>query len=147
MRFLQKSKIKKPKCVSFIHSFIPPKFSSTVLYNSVRHAPVCRNTSLLKSLLKERDHSEMKTFERLNYCPHMQPITLIFPQSASTFHDCVSVSKICTSGDLHRTIHGSASHHPRTCITPSMDLHHTIRGHASEHLDLHQAIRTCIILP
>ena len=88
----------------------------------------------------------MKTFERLDYCPHIQPITLIFPKSAPTFHDCVSVSKICTSGDLHRTIRGPASHHPRTCITPSVDLHHTIRGPASEHLDLHQAIRTCIII-
>ena len=32
------SNIKKPECVSFILSFIPLKFSSTVLYNSVRHA-------------------------------------------------------------------------------------------------------------
>ena len=112
-------------------------------------------------LIKERVHSEMKTWERLDYCPHIQPITWIFLKSVPTFPDRVSVSKICTSGDLHRTIRGPASHHPRTCITPSADLHHTIRGPASEHPDLHrtiqgpashhpnlqQAIRTCITLP
>ena len=95
-------------------------------------------TLFSKLQVKERVHSEMKTFERLDYCPHIQPITLIFPKSAPTFHGCVSVPKICTSGDLHRTIRGPASHHPRTCITPSVDLHHTIHGPASVHLDLHQ---------
>ena len=52
-----------------------------------------------KTRLKERVYSEMKTSERLDYCPHIQPIRLIFPKSAPTFHVCVSVSKICTSGD------------------------------------------------
>ena len=42
----------------------------------------------------------------------------------------VSVSKICTSWDLHRTIQGPSSHHLRTCIRTS--------GPASEHP------RTCI---
>ena len=101
----------------------------------------------LLTLVKDRVHSEMKTFVRLDYCPHIQPITLIFPKSVPTFYGWVSVSKICTSGDLHRTIRGPASHHPRTCITPSVDLHHTIRGPAAEHMELHQAIRTCNILP
>ena len=35
-------------CHSFLHSFIPLKFSSTVLYNSVRHSPACRNASSYK---------------------------------------------------------------------------------------------------
>ena len=34
------SNIKKSECVSFILLLIPLKFSSTVLYNSVRHASV-----------------------------------------------------------------------------------------------------------
>ena len=42
------SNIKKPECVSFILSFIPLKFFATALYNSVRHVPVCRNSSLYK---------------------------------------------------------------------------------------------------
>ena len=37
---------KKPECVSFIHSFIPLKFSSTVTYNSVRHTSAGRNASV-----------------------------------------------------------------------------------------------------
>ena len=90
--------------------------------------------------LKERVHSEMKTWERLDYCPHIQPITLIFLTSVPTFPDIVFVSKICTSMDLHSTIQGPASHHPRTCITPSVDLHQNIRGPASGHT------RTCITL-
>ena len=89
-------------------------------------------------LLKERVHSEMKTFDRLDYCPYIQTITFIFSKSAPTFSGRVSVSKICTSGDLHHTIWGPASHHPRTCITPSKDLYHTIQGPASHHP------RTCI---
>ena len=80
----------------------------------------------------------MKTFDRLDYCPYIQTITFIFSKSAPTFSGRVSVSKICTSGDLHHTIRGPASHHPRTCITPFEDLHHTIRRPASHHL------RTCI---
>ena len=41
--------LKSPRvCHSFFHSFIPLKISSTVLHNSVRHAPVCRNASLQK---------------------------------------------------------------------------------------------------
>ena len=59
------------------------------------------------------------TFDRLDYCPYIQTITFIFSKSAPTFSGRVSVSKICTSGDLHHTIQGPASHHPRTCITPS----------------------------
>ena len=111
--------------------------------------------------LKERVHSEMKSFERLDYCPHIQPLTLIFLKSVPTFHDCVSVSKLFTSRDLHHTFPGPASQYPRTCITPSVDLHQsiwgpesehpdlhrTIQGPASHHRNLHQAIRTCIILP
>ena len=100
-------------------------------------------------LLKERVHSEMKTFDRLDYCPYIQTITFIISKSAPTFSGRVSVSKICTSGDLHHTIRGPASHHPRTCITPSEALHHTIRGPESHHLrtcitpseDLHHTIR------
>ena len=38
--------LKSPSvCHSFFHSFIPLKFSSTVLHNSVRHAPSCRKAS------------------------------------------------------------------------------------------------------
>ena len=66
--------------------------------------------------LKERVHSEMKSFEMLDYCPHIQPLTLIFLKSVPTFHERVSVSKIYTSEDLHRTIHRHASPQPRTCI-------------------------------
>ena len=96
---------------------------------------------------KERVHSEMKTSERLDYCPHIQPITLIFLKSVPTFPDRVSISEICSSGDLHRTIRGPASHHPPTgpasyrmwtCIRTSEDLHQNIGGPASEHP------RTCI---
>ena len=36
---------------------------------------------------KERVHSQMKTFEWLDNCPHIQPIILIFPKSTSTFQD------------------------------------------------------------
>ena len=91
--------------------------------------------------LKEGVHSEMKTCERLDYCPHIQPIKLIFSKNAPIFPDSVSVSKICTirgpalhhpqtrtrtSEDLHQTNRGPASDHPRTCIKPSRDQHHTI---------------------
>ena len=44
--------------------------------------------------LKERVHSEMKTYEWLDYCPHIQPITLFPPKSVSTLPDSVYVSKI-----------------------------------------------------
>ena len=53
------SNIKKPECVSFFHSFIPFKFFSTVLYNSVRHASACRNASDFKfpqTLVEEVDY-------------------------------------------------------------------------------------------
>ena len=98
--------------------------------------------------LKERIHIKLKTWERLDY----YPITLILFKRFPTFPDRVSVSKICTSGDLHRAIRGPASHHPRTCITPSADRHHTICGPAKEHprtciapsRDLPHPIRTCI---
>ena len=73
--------------------------------------------------VKERVHSKMKTFEKVDYCKHIQPITLIFPKIDSIFPDSVSISDI----------QGPASHHPRTCITPSKDLHHTIQGPASKH--------------
>ena len=68
-----------------------------------------------KSEVKERDHSEMKTCERLNYCPNIQPVALTFQN--------------CPSGDLNRTIQGpvSTSHHPQTCIITSEDLHQNIR--------------------
>ena len=105
-------------------------------------------------LLKERVHSEMKTFDRLDYCPYIQTITFIFSKSAPTFSGRVSVSKICTSGDLHHTIRGPASHHPRTCIAPSEDLHHTIQTCIRPSRDLHHTIQgsasgneTQIILP
>ena len=45
--------------MSFFHSFIPFKFSSTVLYNSVRHASACRNASDFKfprTLVEEVDY-------------------------------------------------------------------------------------------
>ena len=41
---------------------------------------------------------------RLDNCPHTQSITLIFPKSAPTFPKSVSISKICTSGDLHNLL-------------------------------------------
>ena len=49
-QILLQSNSKKPEPVflSFFLSFIPLKFSSTVLYNSVRHASACRNASLPK---------------------------------------------------------------------------------------------------
>ena len=50
----------------------------------------------------------MKTFERLDNCPHIKLIALTFPKSAPTFPNSVSVSKICTSGDLHGSIQGPA---------------------------------------
>ena len=53
----------------------------------------------------------MKTFERLDYCPHIQPIRLIFLKSAATFHNCVLSLKFA---------------HPWTCITPCVDLHQII---------------------
>ena len=55
-------------------------------------------------------------------------------QKCSYFPDIVSVSKICTSVDLHRSIRGPALQHPRTCIAASKDLHCSIRGPASHHL-------------
>ena len=81
----------------------------------------------------------MKTCERLDYCPHILIITLVFPRSGPTFPNSVSISKIGTSGDLHSTIKGHASHHLRTCIITSKALHQNIRtGSASSHP------RTCI---
>ena len=78
----------------------------------------------------------MRTCEMIYYCPHIQPIPLIFPLIAPTFRD--SVSKIYTSKDLHCPIQKSASHNPlarindlhqniRTCNKPSRDLDHTIQ--------------------
>ena len=96
----------------------------------------------------------VKTWDRLDYCPHIQQKTLFFQKGGSTFPDSVFVFKMCTSGDLHHPIRrpashhlGAASHHPRicithlgicitlsgTCITPFWELHHTIRGSASPH--------------
>ena len=79
-----------------------------------------------KMYLKERYHSEMKTGERLDYYPNLQTITSIFPKSGPTFPNGVSVSKLCTSRDLHQSIKGlasqqpaSESEHPRTCIRAS----------------------------
>ena len=97
--------------------------------------------------IKERVHSERKTFERLDNCSHIQPITFFYPKSATTIPDIVSVSKIYTSMDLHHSIRGPASQHPMTCIRTSEDPHQDILGPASHYLDLHQAIRTCISLP
>ena len=75
------------------------------------------------SLFKETVHSEIKICEKLDYCTNIQQITLIFPKSDPTFLDSDSVSKICTYRDLHRSIWGPASEHPRTCIRTS-GLHH-----------------------
>ena len=87
----------------------------------------------------------MKTCDRLDYCPHIQPITFPSQKNLPFCLNRVSVSKFCTSGtcitpseNLHLTIRGPALHHLRTCITPSEDLQHTIRGPASDHP------RTCI---
>ena len=89
---------------------------------------------------KERVHSDIKTCKRLDYCLCIQPITLIFLKRDPTLPSRLSVFKICTSGDQHRTIHGPSSHHPQTCIRISVDLHQNIRGPASEHP------RTCLIM-
>ena len=97
--------------------------------------------------LKERAHSEMKTCDRWDYCRHIQPITLIFIKCDPTFLNSVSVSKICTPGDLHRTIWGPASHHPWTCIRVFEDPHQNIWTCMPQSRDLYHTIRTCIILP
>ena len=80
----------------------------------------------------------MKTCDKLDYCPHIQPITFPSQKNPPFCPDRVSVSKFCTSEtcitpseDLHHTIRGPASHHPRTCITPSKDLQQIIQ------MDLH----------
>ena len=104
---------------------------------------------IIPSVIKERVHSEMKTCDKLDYCPHIQPITFPSQKNPPFCPDRVSVSKFCTSGtcitpseDLHHTIRGPASHHPRpashhprTCITPFEDLHHTIQGPAADRSD------------
>ena len=81
-------------------------------------------------IFKERAHAEMKTFESLDYCPQIQPMPLIFPNSVPTFSALSPFSHAGTcikpSADLHHTIRGPASHHPWTCITPSVDLHQKI---------------------
>ena len=54
--------------LSFILSFIPLKFSSTVLYNSVRHASACRNASdfkFLQTLVEEVDY-QIYIFSKFN---------------------------------------------------------------------------------
>ena len=76
--------------------------------------------------LKERVHSEMTTCHKLDNCPHIQPIT--FP-SQNKIHHFVP-TEFPFSNFAHP---GPASHHPRTCITPSEDLYHTIRGPSSKH--------------
>ena len=53
----------------------------------------------------------MKTYEWLDYCPHIPPITWISAKSVPTFPASVSISKICTSRDLHCTIHAFSTSH------------------------------------
>ena len=53
-----------------------------------------------------------------DYCQQIQAIILISPKV------------------FNLNIWEPASHHQRTCITPSTDLHQNIRGPASHHLDL-----------
>ena len=94
-----------------------------------------------KHFVKERVHSEMKTFKRLDYCPH----------NIDFFQKCSNFLQLCFRlQNLH--IRGPASHHPWTCIAPFADLHHTIHGPASHHswtcitpsVDLHKNILTRI---
>ena len=124
------------------------KNSKTVVKEKVRFATFYLNHSLLISFsiricyhkFNERVHSDMKTCDKLDYCSLIQPIRFSPHKNAPFCPDRVSVSKFCTSGtcgtpskDLHHTIRGPASHHPRTCITPSetcitpsVDLHQTM---------------------
>ena len=54
--------------------------------------------------LKERVHSEMKTWERLDYFTHIQAIILIFLKSIRTFPQAVTIPvNVATllPGNLH----------------------------------------------
>ena len=49
---------------------------------------------------KEGVHSELKAFERLDYCSHIQQMTLIFFTNGYTFSDSVYVYKREMSSEI-----------------------------------------------
>ena len=96
-------------------------FRVCIILASTSHSAFRSNTVKIRQiststyLVEERVNSEIKTFDRQDYCPHIQTITLYFSKVLLLSLAVFPSLKFAHPRTRIRTS-GPASHHPRTCI-------------------------------